>query len=136
MPSIFSKIIAGQIPGQFVFRDELWVAILDIRPVAPGHALLIPLAEAQHLAELPAPTLAALGDRLARLTAAVRAATGAPAVNVVVNDGPAAGQEVPHAHVHVIPRFADDGKRLAWTATPYADGELAAWAAKVRAAWR
>lgn len=136
MPSIFSRILAGEIPGQFVFRDDLWAAILDIHPVAPGHALLIPLAEAQHLSGLPAPTLAALGDRLARLTAAVKAAAGAPAVNVVVNDGPAAGQEVPHAHVHVIPRFPDDGKRLAWPAAPYADGELAAWAAKVRAAWR
>jgi len=136
MPSIFSKILAGQIPGQFVFRDQLWAALLDIRPVSPGHALLIPLHEAQFLAELPAPTLAAMGDRLARLTAAVKAASGAPAVNVVVNDGPAAGQEVPHAHLHVFARFPDDGKRLSWPATPYADGEFAAWAAKVRAAWR
>ncbi len=135
MPSIFSKILAGQIPGQFVFRDELWAAVLDIRPVAPGHALLIPLHEAQHLAELPAPTLAALGDRLARLTAAVKTASGAPAVNVVVNDGPAAGQEVPHAHLHVFPRFPDDGKRLSWPATPYADGELARWAERLRAAY-
>lgn len=136
MPSIFSKILAGQIPGQFVFRDELWAALLDLRPVSPGHALLIPLHEAQFLADLPAPTLAALGDRLARLTAAIKTASGAPAVNVVVNDGPAAGQEVPHAHLHVFARFPDDGKRLAWPATPYADGELAAWAAKVRAAWK
>lgn len=136
MPSIFAKIIAGQIPGQFVFRDELWVALLDIRPVSPGHVLLIPLHEAQHLAELPAPTLAALGDRLARLTAAVKTASGAPAVNVVVNDGPAAGQEVPHAHLHVFPRFPDDGKRLSWPAAPYADGELARWAERLRTAWK
>ena len=136
MPSIFSKIIAGQIPGEFVFQDDLWVAMLDIRPVSPGHALLVPRAEGQHLADLPAPTLAALGDRLARLTAAIKAASGAPAVNVVVNDGPAAGQEVPHAHLHVFPRFPGDNKRLGWPATPYADGELAAWAAKLRAAWK
>jgi len=136
MASIFSKIISGQIPGQFVFRDELWVALLDIRPVAPGHVLLIPLHEGQHLADLPATSLAALGDRLARLTAAVKAASGAPAVNVVVNDGPAAGQEVPHAHLHIWPRFPEDGKRLAWPATPYADGELARWADKLRTAWK
>ncbi len=136
MPSIFSKILAGQIPGQFVFRDELWAALLDIRPVAPGHVLLIPLHEAQHLSELPPATLAALGDRLARLTATVKAASGGPAVNVVVNDGPAAGQEVPHAHLHIWPRFPDDGKGFAWPHTTYADGELAAWAAKLRSAWR
>lgn len=136
MPSIFGKIIAGQIPGQFVFQDPLWVALLDIRPVAPGHCLLVPRHEAQHLAELPAETLAALGDRLARLTAAVKAASGAPAVNVVVNDGPAAGQEVPHAHLHVWPRFPDDGKRLSWPASPYAEGELARWAERLRSTWK
>ena len=136
MPSIFTRIIAGEIPGEFVFRDNLWVAVLDIRPVSPGHALLIPLAECQFIADLPAPTLTALGDRLGRLTAAVKAASGAPAVNVVVNDGPAAGQEVPHAHLHVFARFPDDNKRLGWPATPYGDGELKAWAAKVRSAWR
>lgn len=135
MPSIFTKIIAGQIPGEFVFTDDLWVALLDIRPVAAGHCLLIPRAEGMHLADLPDPTLAALGDRLARLTAAVKSASGAPAVNVVVNDGPAAGQEVPHAHLHVFPRFPDDGKRLGWPAAPYAEGGLALMAAKLRAAW-
>ncbi len=136
MPSLFSKILAGDIPGQFVFRDALWAAILDIRPVAPGHVLLIPLHEAQHLADLPAATLAALGDRLARVTTAVKAASAAPAVNVVVNDGAAAGQEVPHAHLHIFPRFPDDGKRLAWPAAPYAEGQLTVWAGRLRAVYR
>jgi len=135
MPSVFSRILAGQIPGQLVFQDELWAALLDIRPVSPGHCLLVPKHEGQHLADLPAPTLAALGDRLARLTAAVKSASGAPAVNVVVNDGPAAGQEVPHAHLHIWPRFPDDGRRMPWPATPYADGELARWGDRLRAVW-
>jgi histidine triad (HIT) family protein len=56
-------------------------------------------------------------------------------VNVVVNDGPAAGQEVPHAHLHVFPRFPGDGKRLGWPAAPYADGELARWGERLRTAW-
>lgn len=136
MPSVFAKILAGTIPAQFVFRDELWAAILDLRPVSPGHALLIPVHEAPHLADLPAPTLAALGDRLARLTSAVKTATGAPAVNVVVNDGAAAGQEVPHAHLHVFPRFPADGKNLGWQHVAYGEGELAAMAARLRTAWR
>ncbi len=136
MPSIFSRILAGQIPGQFVFRDDQWCAILDIRPVAAGHALLIPIHETQHLADLPAPILATLGDRLARLTTAVKAVSGASAVNVMMNDGPDAGQEVPHAHLHVIPRFPADGRKLAWPAAPYAEGELAAWATRLRTAWR
>ncbi len=136
MPSVFARILAGQIPGQFVFRDELWAALLDIHPAAPGHALLIPLHQAQYLADLPASTLAALGDRLARLTAAVKTASGAPAVSIVLSDGPAAGQEVPHVHFHVFPRFPNDGMPLSWPATPYADGELARWAERLRTAWK
>ncbi len=135
MASIFSRILAGEIPGQLVFRDDLWAAILDIRPVAHGHVLLLPLYEGQYLADLPVPTLAALGNRLARVTTAVKSASGAPAVNVVVNDGPVAGQEVPHAHLHIWPRFPDDGRRLAWPVTPYVDGELASWADRLRTAW-
>lgn len=136
MPSIFTRILIGEIPGQFVFRDELWCAILDIRPVAAGHALLIPIHETQYVADLPAPVLASLGDRIARLTVAVKSVSGASAVNVVINDGSDAGQEVPHAHLHVIPRFPADGRKLAWPAAPYAEGELAAWAARLRSAWR
>ncbi|MCX8040251.1 MAG: HIT family protein [Planctomycetota bacterium] len=136
MPSVFTRILAGEIPGQFVFRDELWFAILDIRPVAPGHCLLIPTVETALLAELPSPQLAALGDRLARLTRAVKAASGAAAVNILVNDGPDAGQEVPHAHLHIWPRFPGDGKRLGWPAAPYGAGELEQWGGRLRAAWR
>ncbi|MEK7412703.1 MAG: HIT family protein [Planctomycetota bacterium] len=136
MPSIFTKIIAGEIPGEFVFRDNLWVAILDITPVSPGHALLIPTVEAQYLADVPGPAMAVLGDRLARLMAAVRSASGASDVCVLLKDGPAAGQVVPHVHIHVFPRFPGDNKHLGWPAAPYADGDLKVWAAKVRSAWR
>lgn len=135
MPSIFTRIIAGEIPGAFVFQDELWVALLDIRPVNPGHCLLVPRHESMHLEGLPAATLATLGDRLARLTLAVKAATGATAVNLVVNDGRDAGQEVPHVHVHVIPRHPADGKRLTLPASAYASGELERVAGALRGAW-
>ena len=136
MPSLFTRIIAAEIPAHVVFRAERWVAILDIKPTAPGHALLIPIAEAQHLHELPPSTLAELGLHLARLTRAVRQATGCPAVNVVMNDGPAAGQEVPHAHLHVIPRWPDDGLRSGpFGGSPAATEELTAMADRLRAAW-
>ncbi len=136
MPSIFTRIIAGEIPGQFVFKDALWTAMLDIAPAAPGHVLLVPCAEAQHLAELPAATLSALGDRLARLTATVKRATGAPAVNVLINDGPAAGQAVPHVHLHIIPRFPGDRVHTHPKGGAYEEGGLARWADDLRKAWR
>lgn len=133
MPSIFSKIIAGQIPGNFVFRSERWVALLDIRPTSPGHCLLIPLAEDQHFADLPGATQTELGLHLARLITAVKRVTGAPAVNVVLNDGPLAGQEVPHVHWHIVPRWPDDGRGFRFHPQPGAD--LPAMAARLSAAW-
>lgn len=136
MPSIFTRIIAGEIPGRFVFKDELWVALLDISPANPGHVLLIPRHEGQYLTDLPTAALATLGDRLARLVTTVKTATGCPAVNVVVNDGPAANQAVPHAHLHVIPRFPGDGKLVHPKGTPYVEGELERWAEALKRAWR
>ncbi len=108
MPSIFSRILAGDIPGAFVHRDALWAVMLDINPVAPGHLLLVPIHEAALLPELPAATLAALGALLARADRCLRAATGCAAVSVLLRDGPEAGQEVPHVHLHLIPRAAGD----------------------------
>ncbi len=135
MPSIFTRIIAGEIPGAFVFRDPLWVAFLDHAPVAPGHLLLVPRAEVQYLADLPADAKAALGDYLGRSITALKRATGCAAVNVLVNDGPEAGQLVPHAHLHLIPRTAGDGIRYHLPAGGRSP-DLAAMAARVRAEWR
>jgi len=136
MASIFTRIINGEIPGCFVFKDDLWVAILDIAPANPGHVLLIPRQEAQYVSQLAPPILAAMGDRLARLITAVKSATGAPAVNVVVNDGPEANQAVPHAHIHLIPRTAGDGTLIHPHGTAYAAGELVKWADKLARAWK
>jgi len=134
MPSLFTRIIAGAIPAELVVQDQHFVAFLDIAPAAPGHCLLVPRQEAQHLADLPPVVLAALGPALVRLIAVVKAGTGCAAVNVLVNDGPAAGQAVPHAHVHVIPRFAGDGRFAHPPGAPYPAGELARTGARLRAA--
>ncbi len=135
MPSIFSRIIAGEIPGEFIYTGERWVAILDIRPSAPGHTLVIPIHEAQYLAELPRTVLADLGVVLGQITAAVKKASGAPAVHVVLNDGSAAGQEVPHVHFHVIPRTPNDGKKSGlFGGQPATKDALAEMAGRIRAA--
>jgi histidine triad (HIT) family protein len=136
MASIFTRIIRGDIPGRFVFRDDLWVAILDIAPANPGHVLLIPCEEQQYLSGLSPATLSALGERMARLIATVKQATGAPAVNVLVNDGPEANQAVPHAHIHIIPRFAQDKKLIHPHGTPYGEGEIELMAVNLEKAWR
>jgi len=134
MPSLFTRIIAGEIPAQQVFAESCFVAIMDISPANPGHCLLLPRHEAQYLSQLPAETLAALGPALARLIAAVKGATSCPAVNVLVNDGPEANQAVPHAHLHVIPRWPGDGKLVHPKGTVYQGDEMATLAAKLRTA--
>ncbi len=134
MPSLFTRLITGELPGEFVFKDRLWAALLDISPANPGHCLLVPVHEAQYLAQLPAETLAALGPALTRLIGAVKGATSCPAVNVLVNDGPEANQAVPHAHLHVIPRYTADGKLSHPKGTAYPAGALAAMAERLRRA--
>ncbi len=121
---IFCRIVADEVPASFVRRDELISAFLDIRPVTPGHLLVIPNQHVVFTHDLPDATaerLFAVARRLARTlrqTDAIRA----DGVNLFVADGEAAEQEVFHAHLHVIPRFAGDGFVIdaAWRQPPRA----------------
>lgn len=108
MASIFTQIIDGAIPGAFIMKQERWVAFLDINPVSPGHILLVPRHEVALLSELDGATLAETGAWLARLDGALRGVTDCDAVSILLRDGPAAGQEVPHVHWHLIPRYQGD----------------------------
>ena len=112
--SIFSKIIAGEIPSFKVYEDKKVVAILDINPVNAGHILVIPREEYVTLMDMP--------DKLAEhtiivvkhLASEIQRITGAPGINVFLNNGVAAGQEVPHVHFHIIPRFEGDEAIPPW----------------------
>ncbi|MEI8093839.1 MAG: HIT domain-containing protein [Spirochaetales bacterium] len=112
--NIFARILRGELPSHKVYEDDHCLAILDIFPINPGHTLVIPKAPVENFADLPADLAAhvvAIGQKVA---AAQKAAARAGAlkcsgVNFFVNDGPDAGQEVPHAHLHVLPRFPGDG---------------------------
>lgn len=133
MATIFSRIIAGQIPGNFIFQGERWVGLMDIRPSSAGHALLIPRYEAAFLADLPPDSLADMGAHLARLTSTIKRVTGCPALNAILNDGPIAGQEVPHVHWHIVPRWPDDA--LGYRFAPQTGAGLTELAARLAAAW-
>jgi len=105
MPSVFSRIIAGELPGRFVWKDELCVVFLSIAPLRPGHALVVPRAEIDHWIDLPAETAAHLMT-VARVVGRAQQAAFNPArVGLMI-----AGFEVPHVHVHVVP--IDDMKDL------------------------
>ena len=98
MATLFTRIIDGEIPGRFVWRDERCVAFLTIAPIAEGHALVVPRAEVDHWIDLDDETAAHLAVVARKVGAAQMAAFSPARIGVIV-----AGLEVPHTHVHVIP---------------------------------
>jgi histidine triad (HIT) family protein len=108
--NIFKKIIDGVIPSHKIFETEHALAILDAFPMTRGHALLLPKVSGYaELYDMPPDVAAGFLRELPRLCKAVKAATGCDGVNVVQNNGGAAGQVVFHVHFHVIPRVEGDG---------------------------
>jgi histidine triad (HIT) family protein len=133
-PTIFDKIIAGEIPCHRVYEDDHVLAFLDVGPVSDGHTLVIPKARAAHLHELDAEAAAALGRVLPRLCRAVMNATGCTAYNVLQNNGAAAHQAVFHVHFHIIPKFDSAGLGLGWNAGRLGDERAQELVDKMRAA--
>jgi histidine triad (HIT) family protein len=137
MPSIFSRIAAGEIPCHRVYEDEHVIAFLDIAPVSRGHVLVVPKEERERLHELSPESAAALGRALQRVAAAVVRATGAADYNVLQNNGAAAHQAVMHVHFHVIPKHADgSGLGVGWRAGTLDQAQAPALAASIRDAMR
>jgi histidine triad (HIT) family protein len=108
---IFCSIVGGEIPSFTVHEDEHVMAFLDANPLARGHTLVIPTAHHERVNDLPADLAADLFTAVHDLTDRVEAAVDAEATTIAVNNGELAGQEVPHVHVHVVPRFEGDGGR-------------------------
>ncbi|TYL39620.1 HIT family protein [Natronococcus pandeyae] len=109
MSTIFSQIVAGDIPARVVYEDETTYAFLDANPLAPGHTLVIPKDEYERLDDVPDDVATDLYATIHRLVPAVEESVDADATTVAFNNGEAAGQEVPHVHCHIVPRFEGDG---------------------------
>lgn len=135
---IFAKILRGEIPCHRVYEDEHCLAFMDIMPVNPGHFLVIPKVAVESVAELDEDLAAHLMRIGARLSKALRQTEiRCQGVNFWISDGRAAGQEVFHVHLHVIPRFENDG--FGWKVGPHnrqplPHPELAALADQIKAA--
>jgi histidine triad (HIT) family protein len=137
MTCIFCAIAAGDVPAHRVHEDDKTFAFLDIKPLARGHALVIPKVHVAKLEDAPPEHAAALMHTVQKLIPALCSATQCEDVTVAINNGPDAGQEVQHLHVHVIPRQRGDAAGpihalFSKRPTPDAD-DLAALAAKVAA---
>jgi len=134
---IFCRIAAGDAPSRTVHEDETTLAFLDANPLAPGHTLVVPKAHHERLGDLPADLATDVFAAVHQLTPAVEAAVDADATTVAFNNGAAAGQEVPHVHAHVVPRFPADGSRpihaLIGDRPTLSDAEMDDLAAAIRA---
>jgi histidine triad (HIT) family protein len=128
MSTIFTQIVEGEIPARIVYEDETTVAFLDANPLAPGHTLVIPKDEYERLNDVPDDVATDLYATIHKLVPAVEEAVDADASTVAFNNGEAAGQEVPHVHCHIVPRFEGDGggpiHGVAGEAPDLADDEL------------
>jgi histidine triad (HIT) family protein len=119
---LFCSIVKGKADAVKVYEDERVVAFLDINPVNKGHTLLVHKEHTGSVPESSPSLIAEIGERLPKVSQAVKDATGAEGVNIMQNNGRVAGMTVAHVHFHIIPRHEGDGLRL-WPQGRYSEGE-------------
>lgn len=106
---LFCRIASRELPSAELLDEERVFAFLDINPLARGHALLVPKRHAPRLEDAPAEDVAALMKAAQKLSRSLCKLTGNPDATIAINNGPAAGQEVQHLHIHIVPRNSGDG---------------------------
>ncbi len=111
---IFCKIANGEIPSRTVYEDDSFRVILDNGPATKGHALVLPKDHYADLFEIPEDVAAAAIVTAKKAAALLKEKLHADGLNIVQNNGEAAGQTVPHFHIHIIPRYVDDGQLIGW----------------------
>ncbi len=114
MSSIFTRIVRGEIPAAKLYEDDLTLAFLDVNPGSRGHSLVICKAELPDLLSLSPELVTAVALTTQKVARAIMVALQPDGLNIVQNNGAAAGQTVFHYHVHLIPRWAGDGALGAW----------------------
>lgn len=130
---IFCKIVEGGLSAYRVYEDGNVLAFLDIFPIHPGHTLIIPKKHYADIFDTPESDLQSIIAVAKKISLAVMRATKADAINIGMNNKPASGQVVMHTHLHVIPRFKDDGLKT-WPQRPYgSDAEKAKTAETIKA---
>ena len=111
---IFCKIANGEIPSKTLYEDESFRVILDLGPATKGHALILPKEHADNLFELPEEDASKVLIVAKKIAASMKEKLGCAGLNLVQNNGEAAGQTVSHFHLHIIPRYVNDGQNINW----------------------
>ncbi|MFC1730830.1 HIT family protein [candidate division KSB1 bacterium] len=131
MNDLFLKIIKGEIPSEKIYEDDKTYAFLDINPNNPGHTLVIPKESSRNIFDIKEEDWQALMETVRKLAPSIKEAMQADGINIHMNNEPAAFQEVFHTHIHIIPRFKDDGFKP-FGGTPYKEGEEKRVGEKIR----
>jgi histidine triad (HIT) family protein len=131
---VFCKIIEGEIPSMRVYEDDRTLAIMDINPVNSGHCLVIVKAHAPTLWEADPADLQAAITAAQKVGLALRTVVKPDGLNMLQANGAAAFQSVPHYHLHLIPRWYNDGKGFDWTLVPGDRGQIQAIGERLREA--
>ena len=118
MSCIFCRIVNGEIPAEVVARGHDFIAFLDVNPLADGHVLVVPRAHAAQVEDLEADQADTLFRAVVRLAGPVREAVDAAGTTIGINNGNATGQTIPHVHVHIVPRWENDGAGSVHTIFP------------------
>ena len=131
---IFCKIANGEIPSATVYEDDYFRAILDIAPAHKGHTIILPKQHFDNLYETDEEFAARILPVAKKIACAEKKVLGCDGINVLQNNEPAAGQSVFHLHVHVVPRYENDGILPVWPQNSYEDGEAALLGKKLQEA--
>ncbi|MBP3421164.1 MAG: HIT family protein [Lachnospiraceae bacterium] len=121
---IFCKIANGEIPSKAIYEDDDFKVILDLGPATKGHALILPKEHAANLFELPDETASKVLVLAKKLGAQMKENLKADGMNLVQNNGEVAGQTVHHFHMHLIPRYENDGQKILWNPGEMTQDEL------------
>ena len=130
---IFCKIANGDIPSSTLYEDELFRVILDLSPAAKGHALILPKQHMANIFEMDDTTAGKVFILASRIAKAMKTALNCDGVNIVQNNGEVAGQTVFHFHMHIIPRYENDGQNITWVPGTSEAEERDAIAAQIKA---
>ena len=128
---IFCKIVRGEIPAEKIYEDDLVLAFLDINPVNHGHVMVVPKEHHRWFYDVPDDILSHLIIKSKKLVLAIKKALKADYVGLSV-----VGIDIPHFHLHLIPRWLDDGMSAFWPTKKYEEGQMKEYANKIKMSLR
>lgn len=130
---VFCKIISGEFSSTTVYEDENFKAIFDISPASKGHTLVLVKNHVENIFEMDEVIATNALIVIKKIATAIKEVLNCDGINIVQNNGEAAGQSVNHLHFHIIPRYTDDHVMTPWKNGSYEDGEAASLANQIKA---